>query len=153
MRDDRFCSELERALGIEPTARATLARRQTRILDAVQNANAERGLTLATLCDMVLGENAPDRSDDALIRAVRRLLDADAAPLAVPDSQYPIPNTQIVPGRGHSEKKRLQLTRTLGGVVVNIVGPRGGYKAGAFIHLSDLQQAVEALQSREVANW
>ena len=35
---------------------------------------AEQGLHLATLCDMVLGEDAPDRSDDALIRAVRELL-------------------------------------------------------------------------------
>ena len=33
-----------------------------------------RGLVLATLCDMVLGEDAKDRSDDALIRGVRRLL-------------------------------------------------------------------------------
>ena len=32
-----------------------------------------RGLTLATLCDMVLGEDAEDRSDDALIRAVGML--------------------------------------------------------------------------------
>lgn len=32
------------------------------------------GLTLATLSDMVLGENAKDRSDEALIRAVRGLL-------------------------------------------------------------------------------
>ena len=31
-------------------------------------------LTLATLCDMVLGEAEKDRSDDALIRAVRELL-------------------------------------------------------------------------------
>jgi len=30
-------------------------------------------LTLATLCDIVLGEDATDRSDDALIRAVRAL--------------------------------------------------------------------------------
>lgn len=33
-----------------------------------------QGLTLATLCDMVLGENAADRSDSALIAGVRRLL-------------------------------------------------------------------------------
>lgn len=31
-------------------------------------------LALATLCDMVLGEDAEDRSNDALIRAVRELL-------------------------------------------------------------------------------
>lgn len=30
-------------------------------------------MTLATLCDMVLGEDAPDRSDDALVRAVGML--------------------------------------------------------------------------------
>ncbi len=29
-----------------------------------------RGLTLVTLCDMVLGENSDDRTDSALIRAV-----------------------------------------------------------------------------------
>jgi hypothetical protein len=34
----------------------------------------ERGLTLATLCDMVLGEDALDHSDGALIGAVRALL-------------------------------------------------------------------------------
>jgi len=31
-------------------------------------------LTLATLCDMVLGEDAKDRSNDALVRGVGRLL-------------------------------------------------------------------------------
>ena len=31
-------------------------------------------LTLATLCDMVLGEEAEDRSDDTLVRAVGELL-------------------------------------------------------------------------------
>lgn len=30
-------------------------------------------MTLATLCDMVLGEDATDRSDDALVRAVGTL--------------------------------------------------------------------------------
>ncbi len=35
---------------------------------------AEAHLTLITLCDMVLGEDAPDRSDTALIRAVGELL-------------------------------------------------------------------------------
>jgi len=34
---------------------------------------ADIGLTLATLCDMVLGEDAEDRGDEALIRAVGRL--------------------------------------------------------------------------------
>ena len=34
----------------------------------------DRGLVLSTICDMVLGEDATDRSDDALIRGVRRLL-------------------------------------------------------------------------------
>ena len=33
-------------------------------------------LALATLCDMVLGESAMDRSNDALIRRVRYLLNA-----------------------------------------------------------------------------
>lgn len=36
--------------------------------------NRQRGLTLSTLCDMVLGEDAADRSDEALIRGVRRML-------------------------------------------------------------------------------
>lgn len=33
-----------------------------------------RGVTLATLCDMVIGEYALDRSDAALIMAVRALI-------------------------------------------------------------------------------
>ena len=37
----------------------------------------EAQLTLATLCDMVLGENAADRSDDALIRAIGNLIRKD----------------------------------------------------------------------------
>jgi predicted XRE-type DNA-binding protein len=36
--------------------------------------NADHGLTLATLCDLVLGEDADDRSDTALIRGVSRLV-------------------------------------------------------------------------------
>jgi len=35
---------------------------------------SDRDLTLVTLCDMVLGEDAEDRSDDALIRAVGELV-------------------------------------------------------------------------------
>ena len=34
----------------------------------------DQALTLATICDMILGENAPKRDDDTLIRAVRVLL-------------------------------------------------------------------------------
>lgn len=34
----------------------------------------EADLALATLCDMVLGEDAEDRSNDALIRAVGMML-------------------------------------------------------------------------------
>ena len=37
----------------------------------------EAKLTLATLCDMVLGEDAKDRSDDALIRAIGNLIRKD----------------------------------------------------------------------------
>ena len=37
----------------------------------------EARLTLATLCDMVLGEDAENRSDDALIRAVGDLIRKD----------------------------------------------------------------------------
>lgn len=36
---------------------------------------AQQGLTLATLCDMVLGEEAEDRSDDALVKGVGLLLE------------------------------------------------------------------------------
>ena len=43
-------------------------------LMTLKNENAHRGLTLATLCDMLLGEGAEDRSDDALIRRARELL-------------------------------------------------------------------------------
>jgi len=39
-----------------------------------RKALTECGRTLATLCDMVLGEDAEDRSDDALVEAVERLL-------------------------------------------------------------------------------
>jgi len=47
-------------------------------LQALFIAESERcsqGLTLATLCDMVLGESAEDRSDAALISGVRILID------------------------------------------------------------------------------
>ena len=36
--------------------------------------NRQRGVILATLCDMVLSEDAADRSDEALLRAVRSLM-------------------------------------------------------------------------------
>lgn len=36
--------------------------------------SAMQGLTLATLCDMVLGEDAPKRDDETLVRSVRVLL-------------------------------------------------------------------------------
>jgi len=39
---------------------------------------AEYGLTLATLCDLVLGEDAQDRSDKALVRAVAKLVRASS---------------------------------------------------------------------------
>lgn len=35
---------------------------------------AEYGLTLATLCDLVLGEDANNRSDEALVLAVSRMV-------------------------------------------------------------------------------
>ena len=44
------------------------------IIRNLRSKSAERGLTLATLCDMVLGEDAEDRSDDALIRAVGTMM-------------------------------------------------------------------------------
>lgn len=50
---------------------------QQKVLASYQdwlNRNEQDGLTLATLCDMVLGEDAMDRSDETLIRAVRELL-------------------------------------------------------------------------------
>lgn len=39
--------------------------------------SAMQGLTLATICDMVLGENAPKRDDETLVRYVRILLSND----------------------------------------------------------------------------
>ena len=46
-----------------------------------EDERAAQGLTLASLCDLVLGEDAHDRSDDALVRAVGELKRrADASP-------------------------------------------------------------------------
>lgn len=42
--------------------------------DIANAENRQRGLTLTTLCNMVLGENASDRSDEALINGVRQVL-------------------------------------------------------------------------------
>jgi hypothetical protein len=36
---------------------------------------AERGLTLATLCDLVFGDDAPSATDEELIREIRKLVD------------------------------------------------------------------------------
>lgn len=36
---------------------------------------AERGLTLATLCDLVFGGDAPSATDEELIREIRKLVD------------------------------------------------------------------------------
>lgn len=44
-------------------------------LDKALARAAKLDLTLATLCDMVLGEDAKDRSDEALLAGVRRLSD------------------------------------------------------------------------------
>lgn len=41
-----------------------------------------QGLTLATLCDMVLGEDATQRDDETLIRSVRVLLSRACAPIS-----------------------------------------------------------------------
>ena len=38
-----------------------------------ESKSSAQGLTLATLCDIVLGEDAQDRSDDALVRAASNL--------------------------------------------------------------------------------
>lgn len=45
-----------------------------RLCNTLREERDAANLTLATLCDMVLEENAPDRSDKALIRGVRALL-------------------------------------------------------------------------------
>ncbi len=42
--------------------------------DRLERKCAEQGLNLATLCDMVLGENAEKRDDKTLISAVRGIL-------------------------------------------------------------------------------
>ena len=46
--------------------------------DHYRNKAADQALTLTTLCDMVLGEDAPKRDDDTLVRAVRVLLNNQA---------------------------------------------------------------------------
>ena len=51
---------------------ATLRRIAADIASCLEH--TDDGLTLATLCDMVLGEDATDRSNDALVKAVGRLL-------------------------------------------------------------------------------
>lgn len=43
--------------------------------DSYREKADKQGLTLVTLCDMVLGENADDRSDEALVRATRGVLE------------------------------------------------------------------------------
>ena len=42
-----------------------------RLLIAADAELRRQGMVMATLCDMVLGERAADRSDEALIRAIR----------------------------------------------------------------------------------
>ena len=42
--------------------------------------SAQQGVVLAILCDMVLGEDAPDRSDAALLHGVRKLLEKASSP-------------------------------------------------------------------------
>ncbi len=63
----------ERVIGDQPPLRAgeIYAQYDARRAEFVRDS---QGLTLATLADMVLGEDAPDHSDDALIRAVGMLV-------------------------------------------------------------------------------
>jgi len=42
--------------------------------DEILEKYAVQGLTLATLCDIVLGEDAEDRSDEELVRVVANLM-------------------------------------------------------------------------------
>lgn len=49
------------------------AEENAHLLAKAREEGAIRGLTLATLCDMLLGEDATDRSDDALVRAAWKL--------------------------------------------------------------------------------
>lgn len=53
------------------------ARRGGQLLIAADSELRRIGLLLATLCDMVLGEDAEDHSDEALMRGVRGLLPAN----------------------------------------------------------------------------
>ena len=46
---------------------------------ALRSKNALEGLHLATMADVVLGENAEDRSDDTLVREVCRIAREHAA--------------------------------------------------------------------------
>lgn len=59
------------ARGETPAAKATRLENE---LVLERGVSAERGVTLATLCDMVLGEDAADRSDEALIRALAEMI-------------------------------------------------------------------------------
>ena len=57
-------------------------------LRAAESKSAAQGLTLATLCDLVLGEDAQDRSDDALVMAASKLAaERDSARLHIASLQ------------------------------------------------------------------
>lgn len=58
----------------QPWHRHLVGPAELEMLFIADTENRKRGLLLVTLCDMVLGEDADDRSDDALMRGVRRLL-------------------------------------------------------------------------------
>lgn len=60
---------------IQPWHRHLIGSAELWSLFIAESDRRSQGLTLATLCDMVLGENAEDRSDEALIRAVRELIE------------------------------------------------------------------------------
>ena len=69
-------TQLVRQLGVHIAQLAPHQKRRKtgQLLIAADRALRDHGLTMATLCDMVLGEDAQNRTDDALLRGVRRLL-------------------------------------------------------------------------------
>lgn len=66
--------EALRVSGFKPGMKHLIGPIELQHLLSSDKQNRERGMHLATLCDMVLGEDAKDRSDEALIRGVRKLI-------------------------------------------------------------------------------
>lgn len=59
---------------IQPWHRHLIGSAELWSLFIAESERRSQGLTLETLCDMVLGESAEDRSDEALVSGVRKLI-------------------------------------------------------------------------------